>query len=452
MNAYGHDVRMSFCTSCGAPISAAPGGGQVVCGYCNQRAQVMPRDERQDLAVAAQRPTMSEAQRFDRLRQQDGKPLLPPPSLQHLMQGGGLAPANVPLAQEEWRRAHAELQAGGGYPAEERLYFLTLMLSSLFREQNQDAQSRALIESALDVLKEPRHRQIFHATLARSAARAGDIAGAEAWLATCTPYSDDLHTDTAWRFSRIYISTCTGDFATVLAAAGSRLGDVPIDDAYDAVVAMYRANALERTGQTAAAAEQLQQLASMVGADVVDKIIAVNDHVKLCPATWPAVRQQLEAMTQNVLVSKTGFKFGCLFVPLFVGGFVLAGAMGLADENLDESVAPWVMGSLVVGYIVMTFVLIGVTMGKGAAAAKRLRREGVRGTGKILSLATTGVRVNNRPQLELTLQVSSPQREPFVIKHREVISELRIPQVQPGNVLNVLFLAQDPAMFVIDWS
>lgn len=402
--------------------------------------------------MAAQQPMMSEAQRFDRLRQQDGKPLLPPPSLQHLFEGGGIPPQNVPAAQQEWQRAHGETRAGGGYPAEERLYHLTLGLNSAFRQTQQDAQARTVVESALDVMREPRHRQMCHAILARAAARVGDIAGAEAWLATCNPHSDDLQSDTAWRFSRAFTSTSTGDFQKVLAVLGSRMGDIPIDDSHDAIAAVYRANALERTGQGQLAGDQLLQLAGMVGPDVVDQIISLNSHVSLCPEIWPQVRQRQQAITQNVLQSKSGFKFGCLFFPIFIGGFALAGVMGLAESQLDDTTGPIVMGGMVIGFIIMTFVVIGMATGKTAAIKKKLKTNGVRGQGQIMSLATTGVRVNNRPQLELTLHVTSPNREPFVIKHREVIAEIRIPQVQPGNTLPVLFAADDPAMFVIDWG
>jgi hypothetical protein len=412
---------------------------------------VPPRDESRDLALAAQRPTLSEAQRFDRLRQQDGKPLLAPPSLQHLFQGGAIPQQNVPAAYEEWRRAHAELQAGGGYPAEERLYHLTLALQGFYRESQQHDQARTLIESALDVAKEPRHRQMFHSMLARAAARVGDIQGAEAWLATCTPYSDDLQTDTAWRFGRAFISTLTGDMQTVLAVLGARPNDIPIDDSHDAVAAVFRANALERSGQFAAALEQLVQLAANIGAATVEQIIALNNNVQLCPQSWAQAREKQRAMTENVIVSKSGFKFGCLFFPLFLGGFALAGAMGLVEQFVSSDAAGFVMGALVVGYIVLVFVLIGVTLGKSAAIKKRLRTAGLRGTGQILELATTGVRVNRQPQLALTMQVSVPGREPFIIRHAEVVNEIRIPQVQPGNVLPVLIDPNDPALFVIDW-
>src|SRR5690606_25014657 len=140
-----------------------------------------------------------------------------------------------------------------------------------------------------------------------------------------------------------------------------------------------RANALERTGQTQLATDQLFQLANQVGVDTVDQIVALNGHVELCPQAWPAARQKHQALTQNVLVSKSGFKFGCLFLPLFFGVFALVGAMGLADENLDADTAPWVMGGLVIGFIVMVFVVLGITLGKGAAIRKRLRASGLRG-------------------------------------------------------------------------
>lgn len=451
MHASGHDVRMFFCTNCGAPVTTSPMGGAVVCGYCQRQAQVPARDESRDLAVAAQQPTMSEAQRFDRLRQQDGKPMVAPPALQHLFQRGNLAPEHGAAAQQEWQRARQELANGGGYSAEERLYHLTLGLAGVFRQQGQHDQVRALLESALDVAKEQRSRQMFHAMLARDAARNGDIAGAEAWLPTCTPFSDDLQTDTAWRFSRAFVSTSANDFQKVLAVLGSRPDDIPIDDSHDAIAAVYRCNALERTGQFELAVEQLFQLASKVGVPTVDHVIALNNHIQICPQAWPAARQKHEAVSRNVIVSKSGFKFGLLFFPLFIGGFVLAGAMGLSQENLDPEIAPFVMGALVVGYIVMTFVILGVTLGKGAAIRKRLKQSGVRGGGQILAVGMTGVRVNNQPQIEITFQVAVPGRDPFVIKHREVVSQLRMPQVQPGMMLPVLFDAADPAMFAIDW-
>jgi uncharacterized Zn finger protein (UPF0148 family) len=452
MNSYGHEVRMAFCANCGAPVTAPPAGGAVLCPYCNQQAQVPARDDSRDRAVAAQPPTMSEAQRFDRLRQQDGKPMLPPPSLQHLFQGGGLSPQLVPAAEEEWRRAHAEVRSGGGYPAEERLYHLTLGLNGLHRQANRDAPARALLESALDVMREPRHRQMFHAMLARSAARHGDVAGAEAWLATCTPYSDDLQTDTAWRFGRAYISTVTGDFPRVLAVLGSRAGDVPIDDSHDAIAAVFRANALERTGQGALAGEQLAQLAGAIGADTVEQIIALNQNVQPCPATWPAVRERQRSMASNVLVSQSGVKFGFAFISIFLGGIAMAVGLSLAEDAFSEDVLPWVIGSVVLGFIILTFVVLGSATGKAKAVAKRLKVSGVSGVGQVTVLATTGVSVNDQPQLEITFTVTSPGREPFVIKHREVINQIRIPSVQPGCTLPVRFDPNDPTLFAIAWE
>jgi hypothetical protein len=57
--------------------------------------------------------------------------------------------------------------------------------------------------------------------------------------------------DTAYRFSRAYVSTHAGDMKTVLRVLGTQVDDVPIADPYDAVVGMLRANALEAHGQLA---------------------------------------------------------------------------------------------------------------------------------------------------------------------------------------------------------
>jgi hypothetical protein len=100
----------------------------------------------------------------------------------------------------------------------------------------------------------------------------------------------------------------------------------------------------------------------------------------------------------------------------------------------------------------MTLAVLIVTLGKSGAIRKRLRTEGLKGTGQVLALQTTGVRVNDQPQLALTMHVTVHGRDPFMIRHSEVVNEIRIPQVQPGAMLPILVDPKDPTLFVINWD
>ncbi len=250
------------------------------------------RDESHEARTAAVPPAMNESERFQRLREQGHRPLVPPPSLAHLCVELWLPPANVPVAFAEFQRARHEVAAGGSFGAAERLYFLTMMLYEHLARERKDAEVRALLETARDVLSDPLHRQVIHGMLARNAARAGDRVAAEGWLQLMTPHATDLQMDTAYRFTRAYLSTCEGDLTTVLRALGTRVDDVPISESYVEVCAVLRANALERTGDEPTAVQQLAHVAA-AHADGVGRLaslVAMTPELALCPRSLPALQ------------------------------------------------------------------------------------------------------------------------------------------------------------------
>jgi len=251
-----------------------------------------PRDERRDAAGASAQPAASEAERFQRLREQEQKPLLPPPSLRHLCVEWWIPPERVPQGFAELQRARQEVAAGGSFGAAERVFFLAIVLYEHLAHQGRDADVRALLETARDVLTDPLHRQVLHGMLARNAARAGDPVAAEEWLRLLSPHAMDLHMDTAYRLSRAYLSTRARDMQTVLRVLGTRLDDVPIGVPYDEVCGMLRANALERSGDGQAAVQQLAQVAAghPEGAARLAQIAAMHPELGLCPQSLPALR------------------------------------------------------------------------------------------------------------------------------------------------------------------
>src|SRR5690242_11299112 len=98
---FGTHVRVLLCPQCGAPIESAVVGGQARCTYCNAVGVLAGRDDSPLFQAHAQAP-VAEPERIARLRTQDGRPLLPPPALQGLLDGGSLAQWKVQEALAIW--------------------------------------------------------------------------------------------------------------------------------------------------------------------------------------------------------------------------------------------------------------------------------------------------------------------------------------------------------------
>jgi hypothetical protein len=250
------------------------------------------------------------------------------------------------------------------------------------------------------------------------------------------------------------VATAKGDFQTVLRVLGARIDDVPIADSADEVCGVLRANAYERLGQMQTAVEQLVQLMTGLphGPQLVGRILQTNAHLRLCTNSHPQAAQQVGQMTAQAVQTKGGFKFGCLFLPLFLGGFAIPGFIFLIEQYVNEAYQSIGMGVVIGGYVLMTFVLLAVTLGKGAMIKSKLRQSGVLGRAKIMGASETGTRVNNQPQVQFQLMVNVPGRQPYTAIHREVVSAVNFGRIGPGNELAVRVDPNDPAMLMIDWS
>jgi hypothetical protein len=87
----------------------------------------------------------------------------------------------------------------------------------------------------------------------------------------------------------------------------------------------------------------------------------------------------------------------------------------------------------------------------GYGLARELQRDGVPAQAEILSLSDTGEKINDDPVIRLEVEVRPQDRPPFkaTIKHL-LISNLEIPQYQPGLVIGVRFDPKDPSRVSID--
>ncbi|MEA2623801.1 MAG: hypothetical protein QOH61_2711, partial [Chloroflexota bacterium] len=79
-------------------------------------------------------------------------------------------------------------------------------------------------------------------------------------------------------------------------------------------------------------------------------------------------------------------------------------------------------------------------------------RQGIPGQATILSLAETGMLINDRPVARMTMNVVVPGRPPYVIEHREAVPLIALGMVTPGSTLPVAVDASDPHKLAIDWG
>jgi hypothetical protein len=84
-------------------------------------------------------------------------------------------------------------------------------------------------------------------------------------------------------------------------------------------------------------------------------------------------------------------------------------------------------------------------MAGGAAAYAN----GVAGNATITGISDTGTMVNNAPVMELDLTVTVPGREPYPVKHRQLVALSQIPNFQPGRSFPVHVDNQDATKIVI---
>ena len=85
----------------------------------------------------------------------------------------------------------------------------------------------------------------------------------------------------------------------------------------------------------------------------------------------------------------------------------------------------------------------------GMAGAAGTYASGIAGSATVLGLADTGTMVNNAPVMDLDLQENVPGREPYQVKHRQLVSFAALGNFQPGKTFPVHVDQQDPSKIVI---
>ncbi|MGB1015524.1 MAG: hypothetical protein ACPG4T_15415, partial [Nannocystaceae bacterium] len=400
--AFDQTLRVLTCESCGAPVTGAVTGGRARCDYCNAINMLPARDDRADKEAASHSPTMSEGERFQRLRSGDGQSLEPPTSLKRFVRDGALAPEVEDEAVQAWKAACAEVEKGASFGASERLFYLTVLLYGLWSTKDDDLGIRALIETGLQHLGDPAFRSQLHGMLSRNAARLDDVDAAAYWLSLCDANSANLHVDTSYRFSAAYLATVQQDFDRVILLLGSHIDDVPIADSNDFVCGVLRANAMEQTGHLDEAVNQLTRWLT-VSKQSVQAIVEANAGLDLCPRSMPAADDFTGGLDGEVLKTKSMFDFRGMFGRLMLSTIALPVFLGVGFVFFDENMV-FAIPFVFLIFFGSTFYFVFRLATRPARLRRYLEANGVKGSATILSVESTSVRVNRRPMINLKLK------------------------------------------------
>jgi hypothetical protein len=464
------EIRVLLCENCGAPLEAPIDGGALACTYCRAQNVVATRDERPTLGMPAVPMPIDEDERMRRLRTQDGRPMMPPQSLMYLMSGSSFDPSKVQEAFLVYQATRKEVKATHSPDAAERLYFLTLIASNYLAETNDDARRRAILETSLDTLFLPRHKQVLRAQLSTAAAREGDLVAAERWLAPCDARSDDLDSDSAWRVTRAYIDTVRGDHRAVLAVLGHLDNQIPIADARDPQAAVLRANALERLGDIPNAVQALRSRMSAenaAGRQAIEQYVRLSPRLQLCTQSLPMATQghaqQAAKVAQSGAGGGVGLVLGIVGIGLLVlaavltlgpivpgllfaigngGGFNVEALLGSIGLGLTMSLGPGIAG------VVMT--LVGLGLHRGAKQAAFLRLHGLPARGTIRNVEGTGTRINNVPLLRIHVNVLRDGAAPYDASFTQLASPGLMMQLQPGAQVPLRVHPQNPSKMILE--
>jgi uncharacterized Zn finger protein (UPF0148 family) len=442
---YSHQVRILLCVECGAPLDAGVDGGAVRCEYCSCTNQVARRNEDADIAEAQQArdAALDESERVERLRQQDRQPTSLPESLAPFLRGSELDPRQATAAAQDWTVTRKMLEQTGEFAASERLFHLTLLVAPTQEPERR----RAMVENAVELLPDRRHRQILRAELTRLAVRASDLESAEQWLRPCNSRSSDLRMDTAYRIAAAYLATRRGDYLRVLALLGRSPGDIPIADGYDDEASALRANATEAMagGDSSGVQQARALLQSAIESDTrcLHGLDRAFEEFALAPESWRLARQVATAHTEQHLRSQTEFVGASIVFSVITLLLLALTIASIATIPLaDGPGVAFGLATLFFGFIA------------GAAwhfRRKRdvLLRQGTFGFGEVLAAKPRVQQTSNSTTVRQALTVVIAERSPTQHTYSVIRQEPPLPGHYPCIFLP--FDANDNFLLQLSW-
>ncbi len=344
-------LRLLLCEACGAPIDAAPEGGTITCRYCKAVLQIAARVELPEFAPIAT-TALAEPERLARLAAQAER-LLGQDAVVH----PGLATVLEQDAVPSWRTQEAFIvwqslrkRAPSEPVAADELSYLTGKLCVAL--DGEPEKQRALLESTLEAVVLPRHRQLELGALVDGAARAGDIDAAERWLLRCDSSLDDLAADSAYRVARALVATMRADWADVVAVLGARGADVPLEPSCLPLATLMRGNAHVQLGE--------ETSARVVLTDVHPNLLA--KHAQRFPKLFSSALLDRADQASRARALR---HFGVSVLFAAIGGGLIAIAVAVSDGQSRPSALLLAPGAAILSLagIAVFITLLGLVFG-----------------------------------------------------------------------------------------
>ena len=90
------------------------------------------------------------------------------------------------------------------------------------------------------------------------------------------------------------------------------------------------------------------------------------------------------------------------------------------------------------GGMLFLFRFLSKSLQQKQQLATELQERGLRGSATVVELIDTGMLINYNPRVNLVLDVVVERQAPYRITKTETIPMTRLPQVQPGQAIEVL--------------
>ena len=151
------------------------------------------------------------------------------------------------------------------------------------------------------------------------------------------------------------------------------------------------------------------------------------------PITWsrsPAKWLYITAIIEIVVAG--AFLYFGLTNPVLEGGFVLTAA--------------------ILGAVALALLVWARKWGRAAADAQRIKAQGVPGSATITGMRQTGVTLNEQPQIELQLQVSTEMHGAYPVTVKEYVPLMLIGTLSSGRPLPVKVDPANPQRVIIEWE
>lgn len=133
--------------------------------------------------------------------------------------------------------------------------------------------------------------------------------------------------------------------------------------------------------------------------------------------------------------------FFLMWIPLV---FVIYAAVTETEEPPVEALV------LFFGLMVLFAILLIGSFGIGSLEKDRIRGSGIPAKATVLTVSDTGTMVNNQPLLKIGLEVQPPYDSRFVATVEYIVPYSFLPQVQPGNTLQVFYLEDTKEVAIAD--